>query len=160
MSALRAAAEGLLRAAKSAGADVAEVVLHEGASVSVQRRLGRIEETERAETREVGLRVFVGKCSASVSASSIDPAAFVRLAEQAVSMARVVPEDPYAEIPEAPPALDAGFLELEDPVEPSADLLIARAAQAEDAAMGVPGITNSEGGSASWSRAVSVLATS
>ncbi|HUM08452.1 MAG TPA: DNA gyrase modulator, partial [Acidocella sp.] len=88
MSALHEAAAGLLAAAKAAGADVAEVMLHESASVSVQRRLGKIEETERAETREVGLRVFLGRANASVSASAIDPASFTRLAEQAVAMAR------------------------------------------------------------------------
>jgi PmbA protein len=159
VSALQDAAERLLKAAKAAGADVAEVMLHESASVSVQRRLGKIEETERAETRELGLRVFVGRCNASVSASAIDPASFTRLAEQAVAMARVVPEDPYAEIPEAPAPMDAGFLELDDPVEPGMDVLIARAAAAEEAALAVPGITNSEGGSASWSRGTSLLAT-
>jgi PmbA protein len=95
-----------------------------------------------------------------VSASSIDPASFTRLAEQAVAMARVVPEDPYAEIPLAPAALDAAFLDLDDPVEPEADVLIARAAAAEEAALAVPGITNSEGASASWSRSISLLATS
>jgi PmbA protein len=160
MSALQDAAQGLLRAAKVAGADVAEVTLYEGASVFVQRRLGRIEETERAETREVGLHVFIGKCSASVSASSIDPSAFSRLAEQAVSMARVVPEDPYAEIPLAPQPMDAALLDLDDPAEPSMDVLIARAAAAEEAALAVAGITNSEGASASWSRGTSLLATS
>jgi PmbA protein len=160
VSALSDAAQALLGAAKRAGAEVAEVVLHDGASVSVQRRLGKIEETERAETREIGLRVFIGRSGASVSASSIDPASFNRLAEQAVSMARVVPEDPYAEIPPAPAPLDAGFLQLDDPVEPKADVLIARAAVAEEAALAVPGITNSEGASSSWSRTVSLLATS
>ncbi len=160
MSALGDAAAALLEAAKRAGAEVAEVGLYEGTSVGVQRRLGKIEETERAETTELGLRVFLGRCSASVSASSIDRAAFQRLAEQAVAMAKVVPEDPYAEIPFAPPAPDAGFLELDDPVEPGAELLIARAIAAEEAALAVPGITNSEGASSSWSRSVSVLATS
>lgn len=160
MSVLSDAAEGLLSAAKRAGADVAEVVLHDGASVSIQRRLGKIEETERAETREIGLRIFIGRSSASVSASSIDSAAFTRLAEQAVAMAKVVPADPYAEIPPAPAPLDAAFLDLDDPVEPEADVLIARAAAAEEAALTVPGITNSEGASASWSRSVSLLATS
>ncbi len=160
MSVLSDAAAGLLAAAKLAGADVAEVVLHDGASVSIQRRLGKIEETERAETREIGLRVFIGRSSASVSASSIDPSAFARLAEQAVAMARVVPADPYAEIPPAPAALDAAFLDLDDPVEPEAHVLIARAAAAEEAALAVPGITNSEGASASWSRSISLLATS
>ncbi|MCB5944208.1 TldD/PmbA family protein [Acidocella sp. KAb 2-4] len=160
MSALHEAAAGLLAAAKRAGADVAEVVLHESASVSVQRRLGKTEETERAETREIGLRVFLGRANASVSASAIDPASFIRLAEQAVSMARVVPADPYAEIPEAPAARDAAFLDLDDPVEPDMAALIARAAAAEDAALAVPGITNSEGASASWSRGTTLLATS
>ena len=160
MSRLADAAAALLEAAKRAGADVAEVGLYEGASVGIQRRLRKIEETERAETTELGLRVFLGKCSASVSASSIDHGAFARLAEQAVAMAKVVPEDPYAEIPLAPPAPDARFLELDDPVEPSADLLIERATLAEEAALAVPGITNSEGASASWSRSISVLATS
>lgn len=160
MSTLKEAALALLAAAQRAGAEVAEVGLYEGTSVSVQRRLGKIEESERAETTELGLRVFLGRCSASVSASSIDRESFQRLAEQAVAMAKVVPEDPYAEIPPAPPAPDAAFLELDDAAEPSAAILIERAALAEDAAMVVPGINNSEGASASWSRAVSVLATS
>src|ERR1700733_555802 len=127
MSDLQAQAQELLRAAKAAGADVAEVGMSVGTSISVQRRLGKIEETERAETREIGLRGFIGRSSASGFASALDPAALAPLAEQAVAMARVVPEDPYAEIPEAPAALDAGFLDLDDPVEPEADVLIARA---------------------------------
>jgi PmbA protein len=157
---LQTQAEALLRAARAAGADVAEVGMSIGTSISVQRRLGKIEETERAEAREIGLRVFIGKCSASVSASSIDPAAFQRLAEQVVAMARVVPEDIYAEIPEAPAPMDVSILDLDDPVEPETEVLIERAAAAEEAALGVPGITNSEGASASWSRSFSLHATS
>jgi PmbA protein len=153
-------AEDLLRAARAAGADVAETSMSVGTSISLQRRLGKIEETERAEGRGMGLRVFIGKQNASISAGSIDPSAFARLAEQAVAMARVVPEDVYAEIPEAPPPIDAGFLQLDDPLEPSMEVLIDRAAAAEDAAMAVQGITNSEGASASWGRSQSVLVTS
>ena len=106
----------------------------------------------RREPATSGLRVFVGRCSASVSASAVDPAAFARLAEQAVAMARVVPEDPYAGLPEAPPPMDASAPDLDDPAEPALALLIARAAAAEEAALAVPGITNSEGAEASWSR--------
>jgi len=153
-------AEDLLRAAKAAGADVAETSMGVGASISVQRRLGKIEETERAESRGMSLRVFVGQRNANISAGSIDPAAFARLAEQAVAMARVVPEDIYAEIPEAPPPIDAAFLDLDDPNEPSMEVLIGRAAAAEDAALAVAGITNSEGASASWGRSNAVLVTS
>jgi PmbA protein len=153
-------AADLLRAAKAAGADSADTLLVTGASVSVQRRKGKVEETERAEARELGLRVFVGQQSAIVSASAIDPAAFARLAEQAVAMARVVPEDSLSSIPEAPPACDATFLDLDDPNEPSMETLIQRAAAAEDAAMSVPGITNSEGASSSYARTHIALATS
>lgn len=153
-------AQELLRAAKAAGADVAEVGFSAGTAISVQRRLGKIEETERAESREAGLRVFVGKSNASISASSIDPASFRRLAEQAVAMARVVPEDIYAEIPQAPLPGDFSGLELDDPAEPAMETLIARAAAAEEAALAVPGITNSEGASASWSRRFALHATS
>jgi PmbA protein len=159
VSALLDQAAALLKAARAAGADVAETVMSTGTSVSVQRRLGKVEETERAESRELGLRVFVGQRSASVSASAIDSTAFARLAEQAVAMARVVPEDIYAEIPEAPAPMDAALLDLDDADEPATELLIARAAAAEEAALAVPGITNSEGASASWSRSHFLLAT-
>jgi len=152
-------ADALLAAARAAGADAADTVMSVGAAVSLQRRLGKVEETERAEARELSLRVFVGRQSASVSASAIDPGSFARLAEQAVAMARVVPEDPYAEIPEAPAPMDAAALDLDDDQEPAAEVLMARAAAAEEAAMAVPGITNSEGASASWSRDIVVLAT-
>ncbi len=153
-------AADLLRAAKAAGADVAEVHMGSGASIAVQRRLGKVEETERAEARGLSLKVFVGQRNASVSAGSVDPAAFARLAEQAVAMAHVVPEDRYSEIPEAPPPMDAALLDLDDPSEPALEVLIARAAAAEDAAMAVPGVTNSEGASGSWQRHDVVLATS
>jgi PmbA protein len=160
VSDLQELAQDLLCAAKAAGADVAEIGFNIGTSISVQRRLGKVEETERAESRELGLRVFIGKCSASISASSIDPAAFQRLAEQAIAMARVVPEDPFAEIPDAPPPMDAAILDLDDPQEPSMETLLARAGAAEETALAVPGITNSEGASASWSRGTSLHATS
>ncbi len=153
-------AEDLLRAAKVAGADLAETSMGVGTSIGVQRRLGKVEETERAEARGMSLKVFVGRRHASVSAGSIDPAAFPRLAEQAVAMARVVPEDPYDDIPEAPPPLDPAFLDLDDAEEPTMDVLIGRAGAAEDAALAVAGITNSEGGSAGWGRSTSILVTS
>jgi PmbA protein len=153
-------AADLMRIAREAGADVASTGMGIGTSLSVQRRLGKVEETERAESRGMTLRVFVGQKVASVSAGSIDPAAFQRMAEQAVAMARVVPDDIYDEIPEAPPPIDAGFLELDDPVEPDMATLIGRAAAAEDSALAVTGITNSEGASAGWGRSQTVLVTS
>ncbi|HEX7390970.1 MAG TPA: TldD/PmbA family protein, partial [Acidiphilium sp.] len=150
----------LLAAARRAGADQADALLASGMSLSAGLRMGKTEEIERAETKTIGLRVFVGRQSAIVSTGSADPAGFARLAEQAVAMARVVPEDEFAAIPDAPPMADATPLDMDDPVEPALEALMARAAEAEEAALAFPGITNSEGAGASWSRNRIALATS
>ena len=150
----------LIAAARKAGADQADAVLVGGASLSVQRRLGKTEHVERSENRDVGLRVFVGQKIASVSATTLDPAGFAALAERAVAMAKVVPDDPFASLadPQVPP--DAAWLDLVDAAEPSAETLVARAAAAEEAALAVPGITNSEGASAGYGRTDIFLVTS
>ena len=150
----------LLAQARAAGADAADAVLFSGESLSVARRLGKTEQVERSEGRDLGLRVFVGKRSAIVSSSAVDPAGFAELAERAVAMARVVPEDPYSGMAETWTAPEAVALDLEDAAEPDAEALIARAAVAEDAAMAVAGITNSEGAGASYGRGIGVLVTS
>ncbi|MGC8526882.1 TldD/PmbA family protein [Acidiphilium sp.] len=152
--------DALLDAAKRAGADEADALMGSGTSLSVGRRLGKVEEIERAESDTVGLRVFVGSRSAIVSSGAIDPAGFSRLAEQAVAMARVVPEDRFSTIPDAPPPPDSAPLDMDDPAEPGVEALLARAAAAEEAALAVKGITNSEGAGASWSRSHIALATS
>src|SRR6478752_7542171 len=86
----------LIARARAAGADAADAVLISGTSLSVARRLGKTEHVERSEGRDLGLRVFLGQQVAIVSSSTVDPASFKELAERAVAMARVVPEDPYA----------------------------------------------------------------
>ena len=153
--------ETLLARARAAGADAADAVLAAGASLSVAHRLGRVEHLERAEARDLGLRVFLGRRSAIVAASSIDPAGFAALAERAVAMARVVPEDPYAGLADDPaPPADPAPLDLDDPGEPDAVALIARARIAEEASLAVPGVTNSEGAEAGYGRTELHLATS
>ena len=145
--------EDLLKAARATGADAADAVYAEGASLSHTRRLGAVEMIERSEGRDLGLRVFVGRRQASVSATEIEPESFAGLAARAVAMARAVPEDPYCGIAEADGvAVRPPGIEMADDVEPPADLLIARASEAEDAARAVAGVTNSEGAEASWSR--------
>jgi len=150
----------LIAHARAAGADAADALLVAGTSLSVQRRLGKTEHVERSEGQDLGLRVFLGKQAAVVSATSIDPASFKTLAERAVAMARVVPEDPYTGLADtaAPPATDD--LDLEDSSEPSAEALLERAGIAEDAAMAVKGVTNSEGASAGYGRTEIALITS
>jgi PmbA protein len=151
----------LIARARRAGADAADAVLFEGASLSHAQRLGRIEKLERAESYDLGLRVFIGKRQASVSSNERDPARVDELVERAVAMAHAVPEDPYCGLaPEQQLARSWPELDLADPVEPAPETLIARAAAAEDAARAVAGVTNSEGAEAGWSRATVALAAS
>ncbi len=150
----------LIGRAKAAGADAADAILLSGTSISVERRLGRTEKLEQSEARDLGLRVFVGKRSAIVSSSAADPAGFAALAERAVAMARVVPEDPYGGLPEQASAPELMALDINDPAEPDAAALVARASIAEEAALAVHGVTNSEGAEASHSRSDVALMTS
>jgi PmbA protein len=143
----------IVKAALSAGADAAEAVSADRRSLSVGVRNGGLEDVEREESRDLGLRVFVGQRQASVSASDLSPATQARLVERAVAMARLAPEDPNAGL--APqdrlargPLPD---LDLFDASERSAEALEAAAAQAEAAALAVTGVARSEGGHASWS---------
>jgi PmbA protein len=150
----------LIASAHRAGADAADAVLLAGASLSVQRRLGKTEHLERAEGRDLGLRVFVGKRSAVVSSTAVDPAGFAQLAERAVAMAKVVPEDPFGGLAEEAALPAANGLDLDDPAEPDAAQLVARAAAAEEAALAVHGVTNTEGAEAGYGRTEIVLVTS
>jgi len=150
----------LIARARAAGADAADAVLVSGTSLSVQRRLGETEHVERSEGRDLGLRVFLGQRAAMVSSSTIDPASFKELAERAVAMARVVPEDPYAGLADTAAPPEQVALDLVDATEPTTEQLVARAAAAEAAALAVPGINNSEGAEAGFSRTEAFLVTS
>jgi PmbA protein len=150
----------LVSRARAAGADAADAVLVASTSLSVGRRNGLTEQLERSESQDLGLRVFVGHSAAIVSATSVDPASFDRLAERAVAMARVVPPDQFAGLAETMAPPDPIDLDLDDGQEPDAEALIARAETAEQTARAVPGITNSEGGEAGFSRTEVILVTS
>ncbi len=150
----------LLDRARAAGADTAEAAVSGSTSLSVSRRLGATEHLERSERRGLELTVYVGKRSATVSTTELAASNFRSLAERAVAMAKVVPEDPYGGLADEAQAVDAGPLELADASEPTVEMLTARAAAAEDAARAVPGITNSEGAEAGYSRYEFTLATS
>jgi PmbA protein len=149
----------LVEAAKKAGADAADAVAVRGRSTSVSVRLGKVESTNSSEGDDVSLRVFVGKRVASVSATaSSDPAS---LAERAVAMAKVSPEDPYQGLADAELlAKTVRDLDLYDPAVVTADELRESALAAEEAALAVPGVTNSGGSGASAGLGGLVLATS
>ncbi len=151
----------LLDAARKTGADAADALYVEGVSASVSYRLGKLEDVERAESYDLGLRVFVGQKVAFVSSSDFSADALAALPARAVAMAKLAPEDRFAGLaPSDRLATSILRLELEDASEPSAEILIERARAAEGAALAVKGVTNSEGGGASFSRNSIALATS
>src|ERR1700751_3716023 len=160
-SALSALAERLVEAAKRAGADAADAVAGRGSSQGVEVRDGRVEESERSEGDDLGLRVLVGQRQAVVSTNDISGDGVARLAERAGAMARVAPDDKYAGL--ADPALlarDFPDLDLLDPKVPSTSELERRACAAEAAGLAVKGVTKSGGASASTGIGGMVLVTS
>ena len=159
-SALTDLAERLVTAARRAGADAADALAVRSVSLAVEVREGAVEESERSEGDDVGLRVFVGRRQAVVSSNDVK-ADVGELAERAVAMARAAPEDPFAGL--ADPAQLAGDvpdLDLLDPDLPSVTLLEERAKRAESAALAVEGVTKSGGASASAGIGGMVLVTS
>ena len=143
----------IVQAALKAGADAAEAVSADRRALSVGVRNGGLEDVEREESRDLGLRVFVGQRQASVSASDLSPVTRARLVERAVAMARLAPEDPHAGFAPQDRLARGPFpdLDLFDPSERSAEALERTAAEAEAAALAVDGVARSEGGHASWS---------
>ena len=141
---LESTAAALLEAATRAGADAADVLCAFDTSVSIEVREGRLEQATRSENTDAGLRVFVGRRQAVVSASDTRPETLAAMAERAVAMAREAPEDIHAGL--ADPAQlsevrGAGSLELADPAhEPDAESLERDALDAEAAALDVKGV--------------------
>jgi len=153
--------QDLIAAAKKAGADAADALFVENVSSSVSYRLGNLEDVERSESSDIGLRVFVGQKIAFVSTTDFSREALAALPGRAVTMAKLAPEDKFACLaPRDRLATHFPDLDLADSAEPSADLLVERARVVEEAARAVRGITNSEGGGASFSRSAIALATS
>jgi PmbA protein len=153
-------AERLVTAARRAGAEAADALAVRSVSLAVEVREGAVEESERSEGDEVGLRVFVGRRQAVVSSNDVK-ADVAGLAERAVAMARAAPEDPFAGLADPTRlARDIPDLDLLDPDLPSVTLLEERARRAESAALAVEGVTKSGGASASAGIGGMVLVTS
>jgi len=145
----------VLEAARRAGADAADAMAVDGRSVSIDIRAGRLEQAERAEGLELGLRVLIGGRQACVSVSDTSARTISEMAERAVAMAREAPEDPFAGLA-TPDQLardwDIAALELvDDTPDPDAAMLEADARMAEAAALLQQGIEQVEA-SASHSR--------
>ncbi len=154
----------LLSAAKSAGADAADVIAVDGTSINIDVRAGALEQAERSEGIDIGLRVFVGQRSANVSSSDISADTLTTMAERAVFMAREAPEDPYAGLADAAQLatdIDTDRLDLFDPSnEPDPKELEDDARRAEEAARAIKGVTQIDSAGAGYGRRRVNLATS
>src|SRR5450755_73804 len=131
-------------------ADAADAVALRGMSLSIEVRDGAVEESERAEGDDLGLRVLVGKRQAVVSTNDMASDGSAALAERAVAMARAAPEDKFAGLADAALlAHDFPDLDLIDPELPTITQLEAMAREAETAGLAVKGVAKSGGASAS-----------
>ncbi len=143
-------AADLLKKVRAAGADAADVLIGEGTDFSVTVRKGEVETLTDAGSKALGIRVFVGKRTATSYTSDFSADALRRLVEETVAMARVTGEDPAAGLPEEmvpPEAIDLGLHDPSPAALPTAER-IERARRAEAAALSAsPEITNSQGGS-------------
>jgi PmbA protein len=144
----------LIEAARRAGADAADAIAMRGTSLNIEVRDGVLEQAERSEGVDLGLRVFVGQRSANVSSSDDKPDMLTEMAERAVAMAREAPEDPYTGL--APAELltrdvDAARLELAYPApEPAPEELQEAAQRAEAAAKAVKGVSQVQSAAAGY----------
>lgn len=154
-------AERLVAAARRAGADQADALAVRYVSLSVDVRDGAVEESQRSEGDDLGLRVLVGRRQAVVSTNDLKADGFAALAERAVAMARAAPEDRFAGLADASMlAKELPALDLIDPDIPEVDTLETRAREAEAAGLAVAGVTKSGGASASAGISGVVLVTS
>jgi len=154
-------AERLVGAARRAGADAADAVAVRSISLSVDVRDGAVEESARAEGDDMGLRVLVGKRQAVVSTNDTKGNGADALAERAVAMARVAPEDQFAGLADSTLlAREFPDLDLVDPELPDVATLETRAHAAEAAGLAVKGVSKSGGAGAASGIGGMVLVTS
>ncbi len=158
---LKRALQDLLKLAKHYGAQKAEAVGAHGRSLSIGVRGGALEDIDNSEGRDVGLRVFVGQRQACISSSDLSKTSLDKLAERAVAMAKLAPEDPYCGLADpAKLAHSAPDLDVFDPTHMEADALLARAKTLEASALGVKGVSQAEGANAYMSNGTTLLVTS
>ena len=145
-----------LEAARSAGASQADVLLVEGDDREVKVRGDEVEFVKQARGRGLGIRTLVdakeGRKTAIVSTSDLAPDAVIRMAEEAVALARATAADPSAGLPEGGFAEEIPDLQLFDPADLNVSLeaRIDDARRAEQAARDYDDrIDNSEGSQAS-----------
>lgn len=141
----------LVAKAKRIGAEAADAVLFKSASLEVSYRLGAREDLERSESKDLGLRIFLGQKQAIVSSTDISPVSLEELLQRGLAMATAMPDDPYCGLADSDRLCkDIPDLDLYDDQEPTPEALYEMAAEAETAALAVDGVSNSESAGAGW----------
>lgn len=142
-------AQELLKSARGAGATAADVLVAEGTEFSVTVRKGEVETLTEAGSKALGIRVFVGRRTATSHTSDFSWPVLKQLVAETVGMARATGEDPAAGLPDEvvpPEDVDLALFD-PSPAELPTDERIERARRAEAVALETPGIVNSQGGS-------------
>ena len=151
----------LLDTAKKLGAESAAVMGGENTSINVAARLGKLENIERNESKSIGLQIIDNKRKVNLSSTNFNKDALIELVESAMSMIKSIPEDEFCGLADKE-MLYRGNLDLDlvDNYIPENDLLLESSIEAEDSALSINGVTNSEGASSSYSKNKIFLATS
>ncbi len=150
---LKHALQQLARYATQTGASACDALAVSEKSLAVSVRAGQLEDIDNSNAQEIGLRVFVGQRQACVSGSDFSDKSLQRLAERAVAMAKLAPEDPHcglldtAELADTN-ALNDERLQLFDDQFLSAEDLQTRAHTLDKSASNAPHIMQADGANA------------
>ena len=151
----------LLDTAKKLGAESASVMGGENTSINVAARLGKLENIERNESKSIGLQIIDNKRKVNLSSTNFNKDALIELVESAMSMIKSIPEDEFCGLADKEMLYKGNLdLDLVDNYIPENDLLLESSIEAEDSALSINGVTNSEGASSSYSKNKIFLATS
>lgn len=144
-------AQAAVREALEQGATDAECTIAQGDEFSVNVRKGEVESLKEAGSRAAGIRVLIGKRTASSYTSDLSPEGIQSMIRAALEIVEIASDDPYTGLPDDSEfGYIEGDLELyhDDVARLSTEEKIARAREAEAVALGVdPRINNSEGAS-------------
>tara|TARA_B100000700_G_scaffold41599_1_gene42479 strand:+ start:1532 stop:2842 length:1311 start_codon:yes stop_codon:yes gene_type:complete len=151
----------LLDTTKKLGAECTTVMANENTSVNVAARLGKLENIERNESSNIGLEIIDKKRKVSLSSTNLNQEALEELAKNAMNMVKSIPIDEYCGLADKNMLYDGNLdLNLVDNYIPENDDLLNNAIEAEDSALNIKGITNTEGASSTYSKNKFYLATS
>ena len=150
----------LLDTTKKLGAESTTVIANENTSVNVAARLGKLENVERNESSSIGLEIIDKKRKVSLSSTNLNKESLEELAKNAMSMVKSIPIDEYCGLADKNMLYDGNLdLNLVDDYIPENNDLLNNSIEAEDSALNIKGITNTEGASSSYSKNKFYLAT-